>query len=346
VTSVTLRKLAIPLILSLVPAGALRAQEDRYRTRPSDFRYGAPPGRPLRVRTSDTGIRIRGYVAGRVRTYTAGAAGLDGGELVVGSEYGRVEIAESDDDQVRLQVRWEAFGEGAAHPGEAARRAIEETAVRVHMTAHQGRLMVRVWHPTLGFTVPGAQPAWFGVRLQVPARGAYRVSVEAFHGIVAIRRLTLSRGAIRGRAGEKLKGIGGYIGGTELYDVTLAGDVDIANPTTPHGAPITARVRVASTCRLTASTAGDINIAVQPDPVLGVRAWAGANNGPARVAIDRGVKRDGAGGTFRNQEQVESAGYDRKPIRLEVRAASEHGKVNVASIPAAPLPEDQPAAAP
>ncbi len=57
-----------------------------------------------------------------------------------------------------------------------------------------------------------------------------------------------------------------------------------------------------------------------------------------RVAIDKGVKRDMAAGEFRQQEQMESPGYDGKPIRVEVRATSGHGKVNLDSTPAAPLP--------
>lgn len=326
--------------LSLLPPpgdASQAAQDGRYQTRPSDCHYEPPPGKPLVVRKSDTGIKLRGYVAERVLTQTANAAGLEGGELIVCSEYGRVEIIDSDDDQVRLQVRWDAFGEGAAQPGESAKRAIEETGVSVHMTAHQGRLLIRVWHPRLGFTIPGSQPAWVGIRLQVPARGAYDISTEAFHGVVAVRRLTLSRGSFRGRVGEKLKGIPGFIGGTELYDVNLAGNVDISNPTTEHGAPIIARVRIAATCRLTASTGGDINIAVQPDPSLGVRALAGSNNGVVRVAIDKGAKFEGGAREFKNQDQLESPEYERKPIRAEVRATTPLGKVNIASIPAAPL---------
>jgi len=40
---------------------------------------------------------------------------------------------------------------------------------------------------------------------------------------------------------------------------------------------------------------------------------------------------------FRNQEQVESPGYDRKPVRADIRATTGHGNVSVASVPAAPL---------
>src|SRR5574341_31182 len=337
-------------VFTLFPAPSIRAQEGRYQTRQSDCRQEPPPGKPLAVRKSDTGIKIQGYVASRVMTQTARAAGLEGGELVVCSEYGRVEIVDSDDDHVRLQIRWDAFGEGSAQPGEAAKRVIEETEVQAHLTEHQGRLMVRVWHPRLGFTTPGGQPAFVSVRLQVPSHGAYRVRTEAFHGLVSVRRLTLASAILRGAVGEKFKGIPGFIGATELDNVELAGDVEIDNLAGLPGirpsvapeqaaptAPILVKARIASSCQLKAVTGGDINITIQPAPSLGVPAWGGANNGAVRVAIDKGVKRDTAAGEFRNQDQVESPGYDNKPIRVEVRATSGHGKVNLASIPAAPL---------
>ncbi len=243
-------------VLQSRPEASLLAQDDRYRTRPSDCRYEPPPGNALAVQKSDTGIKIQGYRAERVMTHIADAAGLEGGELVVCSEYGRVEIFDSDDDKVRLQIRMEGFGEGSAQPGEAAKRVIEETEAQVYMTANQGRLMVRVWHSTLGFTTPGGQPTLVGIRLQVPARGAYRISSEAYHGVVGVRRLTLSAGNFRGRVGDKFKGIPGYIGGVGLDNVILAGDVDISNDPGELDAPITAKLRVASTCRLTASTGG------------------------------------------------------------------------------------------
>jgi hypothetical protein len=293
---------------------------------------------------------VQGYVASRVVTHVAEGAGLAGGDLIVCSEYGRVEIADSDDNYVRLQIRWEAFGEGAAVPADAARRAIVDTEVQAHMTAYQGRLMVRVWHPRLGFTIPGRQPSWLSVRLQVPPSGAYGVRTDAFHGAVAVRRLTLARATLRGAVGEKLKGIPGYLGGTELDNVELAGNVDIDNVSGLPGirasvvpqllalaAPVMVRARVASGCELTAITGGDINIAIQPAPSPGVRAWAGADTGAVRVAIDPGVKREAAGGDFQNQDSAESPGSAGRPVRVEVRAISRRGNVNVASVPAAPL---------
>jgi len=325
-------------VLRSLPNASLVAQDERYRTRQSDCRYEPPPGRALAVQKSDTGIKIQGYRAERVMTHIADAAGLEGGELVVCSEYGRVEIFDSDDDKVRLQIRMEGSGEGSAQPGEAAKRVIEETEAQVYMTANQGRLMVRVWHSTLGFTTPGSQPTWVGIRLQVPARGPYRINSEAYHGVVGVRRLTLSAGNFRGRVGDKFKGIPGYIGGVELDNVILAGDVDISNDPGALDAPITAKLRVASTCRLTARTGGPINIAIQPDPSLGVRALGGSNDGAVRVAIDKGTRRDGVTREFKSQDQFESGEYDRKPVRIEVRATTEHGAVNIASMPAAPLP--------
>jgi hypothetical protein len=281
-----------------------------------------------------------------VTTVAADARGLEGGEIVVCSEYGRVEIVDSDDAQVRVQVRVEGFGEGSARPAEAARRVIEETDVRVHLAAHDGRLLVHVWHATLGFTAPGGQPAMVGVRVQVPARGAWRVATDAYHGVVAVRRLELAGALLRGRVGDKLKGIPGYLGPTELDNVTLAGDVEVRNDSSALGAPVVAKVRVASSARLTARTGGDITIAVQPDPELGVRALGETNDGSVRVTVHGGAASDapepsaaepGAGG-FRVRQQVESAGFAARPVRLEVRAASGGGKVTVASMPAAPLP--------
>jgi hypothetical protein len=323
--------------------GAAAAQgvpgaDPRYRTRPSDCRVDPPSGRPLAVRRTDGALRAHGYTAERVTTYTADARGLEGGELVVCSEYGRVEIVDSDDEQLRLQVRLEGFGEGAPHPAEAARRVIEETDVRVHVAAAGGRLLVRVWHATLGFTTPGGQPAALGVRLQVPARGAYRVTTDAYHGVVAVRRLVLAGGVLRGRVGDKFKGVSGYIGPTELDNVTLSGDVEIRNELGALGAPVLAKVRVASTARLTAFTGGDVTVAVQPHPDLGVRALAETNDGSAHVLVDGGTPSDSGAGAFRVRQQAESPGFADRPVRLEVRAASGRGRVTIASMPAAPLP--------
>jgi len=156
------------------------AADPRYQTRRSDCRYEPPPGTPLSVRISDSGVITHGRSAERVLTFSADPGHVRGGDILVCTEYGRVEIADSDDGQVRLQVRMEGHGDGSDHPNDAARRVIDETQLQVFITDSAGLLMVRVWHSTLGFTSPGAQPAFVNVRLHVPDRGPYRVTAQPF----------------------------------------------------------------------------------------------------------------------------------------------------------------------
>ncbi len=344
--------------LALVSALASFAQpargqrvDPRYQTRLSDCRHEPPPGRALVVRRLDSGIITRGYTSERVLTQIADARLLKGGDLLICTEYGRVEIVDSDDGQVRLQIRMEGFGEGSALPAEAAKRVLDETKLHAFMTASQGRLMVRVWHSTLGFTTPGNQPAWVSVRLQVPARGAYRVTTEAFHGLVAIRRLTLAGATLRGNVGEKLKGISGYIGGTELDNVELGGDVDIDNlaglpgirPPVPANlsnlaAPILVKARVGQNCKLKAVTGGDVNIAIQPALELGVKALAESNSDRVTINLEDGVAGEPEGESkFNTRGLVSTEGFDTKKVRLDVHAISGTGRVSITSIPAAPL---------
>lgn len=327
------------------------AADPRYQTRRSDCRHEPPPGKTLSIRRSDSGIIVRGYTVERVLTLIADAHDLHGGDIVVCTEYGRVDIADSDDDQVRLQVRIEGHGEGSVDPRDAATRVIDETNVHTFITDSGGRLMVRVWHSTLGFTTPGGQPAFVNVRLHVPAGGSYRVTTEAFHGNVGIRRLTLTSAILRGNVGDKLKGIPGFIGQTELDNVALEGDVDIDNlvgipgvraPVVPQlsslAAPIIVKARVVSSCRLTAVTGGSVNVAIQPSPELGVRALGQANEGQVNIAIDGGVAEAApTDSSFRTRRSSSTAGIESRTVRFAIRAASVHGTVNIASIPAAPL---------
>lgn len=329
------------LAVALVSAAALHAQgapppDPRYRTRTSDCRVEPPPGRALTPTSRDGSVRITGYTAEKVVTHTADARGLAGGEIIVCTEYGRVEIADADDQSVHVQVRLEGFGEGSPDPAEAARRVIEETDIRVAMSAHEGRLNVRVWHATLGFT-PMAQAAAVGIRVLVPASGAYAVQSTAFHGAVAVRRLTLARSTFRGRVGDKFKGIPGYIGPMELDNVTLAGDVDVTSDGARLAAPVFAKLRVASSSRLSVETGGDITIAVQPHPSLGVHALAETSADTARVQIDGATSSDAPGGTLAVRRQAESLGFSDKSVKLDVRVTSTAGRVTIVSMPAAPL---------
>jgi hypothetical protein len=339
------------ILVALLNAEAQDVPPEAYRTRQSQCRHSAPSGRPLEVSHRVVPTKITGYTAEKVLFYSASGSGLSGGDIFVCSEYGRVEVMDSDDDQVRLQIRMEGFGEGAQEPGRAAARVIDETEMHVHMTAENNRLQVSVWHSTLGFTSPGAQPAWVSVRLHVPDRGAYRVRTEAFHGLVAIRRLTLSHATMRGNVGEKFKGISGFIFASELDNVTLAGDVDIDNLVGLPGvrasisgqmaaiaAPIYVKARVAATSRLTAVTGSEIKIAIQPTANLGVRALGESNTGVVRVGIDGAVAGDSSTTPeFRVRRQAASSNYSSQSVQLDVRARSATGNVWISSVPAAPL---------
>src|SRR5712691_8104713 len=81
------------------------AADPRYQSRRSDCRHEPPSGRSLSIRRSDSGILARGYAVERVLNLAADARALHGGDIVVCTEYGRGDIADSDDDQVRLQLR-------------------------------------------------------------------------------------------------------------------------------------------------------------------------------------------------------------------------------------------------
>lgn len=344
---------ACVVCLAAIPDGASAqaGADPRHQTRASDCRHEAPPGATLSIRRFDSGITKHEYMAERVLTQSADASRVKGGDLLVCTEYGRVEIADSDDNQVRLQIRIEGFGEGSTQPAEAAARVIDETRLHTFMTVYQGRLMVRVWHSTLGFTTPGGQPAWVAVRLLVPARGPYRVTTEAFHGAIAIRRLTLVGTTVRGNVGEKFKGIPGFIGSTELDNVELTGDVDIDNLVGLPGiraavppnlanlaAPILVKARVGSSCQVKAVTGGDISIVVQPAPDLGVKALGESDTGRVTIGLDGGVAGEARGDSaFRVRRLFSTAGYDSKPVRIDVRASTATGNVSIASIPAAPL---------
>ena len=341
------------VVLGAISDGVLAqvGSDPRYQTRASDCRHQPPPGATLSIRRSDSGIIKRGYQAERVLTQIADASRLKGGDLLICTEYGRVEIADSDDDHVRLQIRIEGSGEGSTQPAEAAERVIDETRLHSFMTMYQGQLMVRVWHSTLGFTTPGAQPAWVGVRLLVPARGAYRVTTEAFHGTIAIRRVTLAAVTVRGDVGGKFKGIPGFVGSTELEDVELTGDVDINNLAGVPGirapaplnlanltAPILVKARALSSCQLKAVTGGDIHIAIQPAPEVGVKALGESNTGRVTIGLDRGVAGEAAGvSAFQVRRFSTTADYDSKAIRIDIRASTGTGNVSIASIPWAPL---------
>jgi hypothetical protein len=276
-----------------------------------------PAGVPLPTTRRDAGIRLSGYRAERVLTYLADASKLQGGTLTLGAEYGRVELMDSDDDQVRLQIRCEAMGEGAA-------KAIEDTQVQVHVTADQGKLAIAVGHATQGFT-PAAQPCNLHIRLQVPPSGSYRVEGTAHHGGVAIRRLTVSDLRLRGRVGLKVKGIKGYIGGHDMENVVLAGDADVFT----EGGTITGSLDAASSGKLVArAPMGEIRLSFTPDPRVGLNVLGTSDQGSVQVGL---LGADPQAAPERGTVRRRTEGYEQKPIQVDVTATSLQGNVVVVS---------------
>jgi hypothetical protein len=272
------------------------------------------------VRKRDTPIQVSGHRAERLLVYSVDAADLEGGTLTIGAEYGRVEIMESDDGTVRLQVRCEALGEGAT-------QAIQDTDVQVRFTAHRGRLGLAVWHTTQGFT-PAAQPCLLNIRLQVPPSGAYQIEATAHHGGVGIHRIRLAGGTLRGRVGVKVKGIQGYLGGHDLDHVTLAGDLAVVS----EGGMISGTVSAASSCKLTARTGtGDVRLSFTPDPRLGLNVTAGSEAGSVRLDIGQPGTTGPVSPQMRTTLRARTEDYDRKPVQVEVTAMSTQGNVVVVS---------------
>jgi hypothetical protein len=73
-------------------------------------------------------------------------------------------------------------------------------------------------------------------------------------------------------------------------------------------------------------------------PDLAVRAVGLANDGAVKVIVDGGVAEvpphDHA---FRVRRSVSTVGFESRNVRLEIRGASTHGAVSIASVPAAPF---------
>jgi hypothetical protein len=326
---------AVAISLALLAALELAAQTPpaNYRTRRSVCRYERPRGRAIDLPTSVSAVETSASAAEQVATYATSVSGLAGGEIVACTEYGLVEIADSDDDKLRIQVRLGASGDGHVQPVAAARHALEQTSMRVYAYALDGKLLVHVWNDTLGFVEGTAQPVSISIRIHVPAKGAYRVATEAYHGPVAIRRLTVAGGVMRARSGDKFKGIAGYLGNIDLDNVTLGGDLDISSDGGPLSPPLLAKLRVVAPSRLTVSTGAEVNIAVAPEPTLGIRAFGASNDGAVSILFADAVKRDTTT-TFASYALFEQQDFATKPLRFEVRVTTVKGKVNIASVPA------------
>lgn len=302
------------------------AQDPAYRSgRRSLCQNTQPPGKPLPAHRSDSGIQSSGYRAERVITYIADAGSLKGGDIALCSEYGRIDIMDSDDGQVRLQVRCEALGEGAA-------KAIEDTDIRAHFTSDQGKLKVAVWHATQGFT-PTSQPCWVSIRLQVPLSRPYQIDAMANHGRVGVHRLTLAACKLRGLVGLKVKGVKGYQGGHDLDNVILVGDIDISTegPSDFGDAWIHGTLRAISSCKVQARTnGGSVQLYFTPDPRVGLDVIGRSDAGTVLMGINDGTTVRAAPES-RTDKHVRTREYENRPIKITVTATSSKGNVTVAS---------------
>src|SRR5215813_6809017 len=80
--------LGLLIMLSSYPAYAQRP-DPRNKTRISDCRHEAPPGKALLQRRVDSGILTHGYMAERLLTQIANTSALKGGDIIICAEYGR-----------------------------------------------------------------------------------------------------------------------------------------------------------------------------------------------------------------------------------------------------------------
>ena len=164
--------------------------------------------------------------------------------------------------------------------------------------------------------------------MQVPRSGPYRINGVANHGGVWIRNLTISGGRLTGLVGLKIKGIKGYQGGHDLDGVLLAGDFDLLlSGGVPGKGMVTANVIAATSCRLRIQTDdADIRLSVMPDPSTGIDATA-RSKGSLRIELEGPPRVPKAGGEI----SARTNGYESKPVRLNVNAASSSGNITVVS---------------
>ncbi|HYU48079.1 MAG TPA: hypothetical protein VEK84_18095 [Terriglobales bacterium] len=292
-----------------------------YRSgRRSLFQLSPPPGKPLPTKTTDTGIRVSGDRAERMLTHIAEAPGLKRGELVLCAEYGRIEIMDSDDDQIRLQIRLESN----------AGKAIEDTQIRAHLTSDAEDFNVRVWHETQGFG-RSVRPCDVGIRLQVPSFGSYKIDAIANHGCVGVHRLTLASCKLRGLVGIKVQQVKGYQGGHDLNNVIVSGDLDVATDA-PQGfgnAWIHGTMRVVSSCKVTARTnEGSIRLSFSLEPETGIDVIGRSDEGKVLLI---GIAEDPRTLKSGSEAHRRSEGFEGKRIQVAVHATSSRSDVTIVS---------------
>ena len=212
-------------------------------------------------------------------------------------------------------------------------KAIEDTDVRVHLTEDNGILRVAVWHETQGFT-PQSQPCWVSIRLQVPLTGPYKLDAMANHGCVGVHRLTLGGCRLQGLTGIKMKGVKGYLGGHDLDNVVLSGDLDVSTEA-PKGfgdAWIQGTLSAIASCKVMAQThEGNIRLSFVPDTRTGLEVLGRSDTGNVLIGINEDATQPPV-----SKPQAElrerSKGYESKPVHVEVTATSAHSNVTIVRV--------------
>ncbi|HLG40172.1 MAG TPA: hypothetical protein VI461_10910, partial [Chitinophagaceae bacterium] len=235
------------------------------------------------------------------------------------SEYGRVEIINSDDDEIHIQAILENYGIDAE-------KAVKETDIEVSATVDNNKLNIAVSHPVLGFT-SNRQPTLVNFRIQVPDKIIYDIVGNEYHGIVGIRRITLGKFDFKGRSGEKYKGIKGYFGGLELDNVVIRNDIAI----NAEDATVTGKLIIDNSCNIAINTnATDVKISIMPQENLGIKINAESTSGQVWV-IQEGDKPTQPTTPIRQKESV-SNGFDKMLKKADIRIKSNSGNISVAAM--------------
>lgn len=281
---------------------------------------------------ADSGVKETGLRVERIQTWVADAKGVQRGELTLCSEYGRIEIQDADDDRVQLRVRSSTFGEGA-------RQALTDTPVETHVSFESGVLRVAVWHTTQGFT-KGVNPNDVSIRVLVPRSARYLIRARAQHGGVSVRGLTISGGRLEGLVGAKMRGIPGYQGGHELWNVLLAGDLEVVLSGGVRGSgSIHGSVAVLANSALhVEADDAPVRLAVIPDTEVGIRATTRSTSGAMRVLFERpGVIPAPGSAAGQSPPQIggelsrESDGFADTRTQLTITVKTTSGAIDVVS---------------
>lgn len=295
-------------------------QDDpNYKTRKGDCQITVSSGKPIKFNVIDSKITSTKERAERILSYLAKFPNVTAGAIQFCSEYGRVEIINSDDDEIHIQVILENYGTDA-------KKAVSETEIEVLATVDNNKLNIAVSHPVLGFT-SSRQPTLVNFRIQVPGKITYDIFGNEYHGIVGIRRITLGKFDFKGRSGEKYKGIKGYFGGLELDNVIITNDISI----NAEDATVTGKLIIDNSCNIKINTnSTDVKISIMPQENLGIKVNAESTSGQVWV-IQEGDTPTQPTTPIRQKESL-SNDFDKTLKKADIRIKSNSGNISVAAM--------------